>query len=291
MWREIQNAGHTPYFGIISLMLLGLSIQLLGNPISRRFWHYLIALVVSFTIGAASELMQIAGPRDADIWDLARDIAGAISFLGIYMILDGQMAAFRRKFGSKFKILILLGSIFLIVLTTVPVALLGGAYLHRNRAFPLICSFESIWEGWFIRLQDAELLRTPLPARWAEAGSDHVGRLTFLAAAYPGLAVQEPYPDWADYRFFKFSIFSELDKPVTLGLRIDDSYYNNSYEDRFNQSILAKPGITQIVIPIDEIRSGPAHRNLDMTRIAAILLFASSPERSFTIFIDNFQLE
>ncbi len=87
LWREIINTGHTPLFGILSLLILGLCFLTIGKKISNQYIHYLIALIATTSIGIITEIIQIYGPGDADISDLIRDILGAVSFLGFYMVL------------------------------------------------------------------------------------------------------------------------------------------------------------------------------------------------------------
>ena len=291
LWREIQNAGHVPFFGILSLLLLGLSIRFPRMGIKKRYWHYLISFGITVILGAASEYVQIAGPRDADLWDLVRDIVGATSFLGFYMIFDKQMATSWSKWGRNIRFMVLGGALLAILASFTPVALWGGAYLHRNRAFPAILGFESFWEGKFLKLQDAQLALVSPPHGWKANQNDTVGKLTFQPSTYPGFVIEEPYPNWVNYKFLSFEVYSELETTINISLRIDDIHHNGSYDDRFTRTFAVNPGVNEIVVFLNDVKYSPARRTMDITAISAIHLFAAKPEETFTLYFDNFCLE
>jgi len=291
LWSTVQNAGHIPLFGILSLVMLALSKRLLGDRISRRYVHYLLAFWLTVTIAGCSELMQYFGPRDADFHDLLMDVLGAASFLGLYITSDRRMATTWRKIGKFGKTPVRLGSLLLLAAAFTQPALWGLAYHYRRQAFPQICSFESYWENKFLIAQNAELTIVSPPNSWAGGGDNRVGKLTLKPAAYPGLMVREPYPDWTGYDFLAFTVYSELDHSISLGLRIDDIHHNYLYEDRFTRKLTIEQGLNRFQIPLVEVRRAPAKREMDMANIAMILLFASRPRGQYVIYIDNFRLE
>lgn len=289
--REIQNAGHAVFFGILSLLLLGLSIRFPGTEIKKRYWHYLISLVLTAILGAISEYAQIAGPRDADLWDLVRDIAGAVAFLGFYMVFDKQMAIIWRKWGRKIGFMVLAGALLAILATFTPVALWGGAYLHRNRAFPAILGFESFWERKFLKLQDTQLAIVSPPHGWKANQGDSVGELTFQPSTYPGFVIEEPYPNWVDYKFLSFEVYSELETTINISLRIDDIHHNGLYDDRFTRIFAINPGVNEIVVSLNDVKYAPARRTMNMSAISAFYLYAYKPGKTIVLYLDHFHLE
>jgi len=282
---------HFPFFGVLSLLLLGLSSLFLGKIIRDRLRHYFIAFVITIAIGGLHEYSQIMGPRDADIWDLARDAAGAITFLGLYMIYDRRMIAFWAKWDRKIKFLFYAAALLMTLSILMPSALWGGAYLYRDHNFPTICDFESVWGYKFLKTQDAELEKISTPYIAEGVAGNNVGRLTFLIAKYPGLAIEEPYPDWSGYKLLNFTVFSELDSTVKISIRIEDSLHDDDYNDRFNRTFSIDPGLNKVSIPLDEIREAPLSRDMDMTDIRAIHLFAYKPDDEFAMYLDDFRLE
>jgi hypothetical protein len=291
LWREIQNAGHAVFFGILSLLILGLSIRFPGTRIKKHYLHYLISLVLTTILGAISEYVQIAGPRDADIWDLVRDIAGTLSFLGLYMVFDKQMATFWGTWVRKIRFMVLGGVLLSILATFAPVALCIGAYLHRNRAFPAILRFESLWELKSLKLQDAQLAIVSPPHGWKANQGDSVGELTFQPSTYSGFVIEEPYPNWVDYKSLSFKVYSELESTINVNVRIDDVQHNGSYDDRFTRAYAIKPGANKIVVPLNDVKYAPVRRTMDMTAISAFYLFAFKTKASFAIYIDDIRLE
>ncbi|MEE9553433.1 MAG: VanZ family protein [candidate division Zixibacteria bacterium] len=289
--REIQNAGHFPFFGILSLLILGLLSQFLGKVILNRLWFYFQAFALTLLIGALHEYSQIIGPRDADIRDLVRDAGGAVTFLALYMIYDKKMMTNWRKWNRKIKPIIIIGAVSLIVSMIIPSALWGGAYLYRNQNFPTICGFESMWETKFLKTQDARLETILPPNKWKDVTDKNVGKLTFFVAEYPGFAIEEPYPDWSRHKLLNFTVFSELDSSVQISMGIEDLRHNNDFNDRFNRTFTVDPGLNKISIPLSEIRKAPASRDMDMSDVRSIYLFAYKPNEEFMLYFDDFRLE
>ncbi|UCE66026.1 MAG: VanZ family protein [Candidatus Zixiibacteriota bacterium] len=289
--RAIHNAGHFPFFGVLSLLLFALISLFFGDIIRNRLWLYIMAFIFSSAIGILHEFSQIIGPRDADVWDLGRDISGAASFLGLRMICDRKMRDFLMNRYGFIKPLIVFMVLILILVNIIPIVIWGGAYIYRDRNFPLICGFESVWENKFLNTQSAEIRRSFPPENWDYRGGHQVGKLTFYKAYYPGLEIEEPYPDWTGYDFFTFMVFMETDSAVHLTVRIEDSYHNDEYEDRFNGTFIIEPGLNKISVPLDEIRMAPAARDMDMSKIRSIHLFAFRPSEKFALYFDDFRLE
>jgi hypothetical protein len=213
---ELNNTGHTLLFGALSLLLLALS-RLTQSRRLNGHAHYLLALIVTALIAVGTEAVQYFGARDADVIDLLRDLAGAVSFLAICWSLDSGSRRVRGNGGDSGNRAIPLLGIFgflLLLAAFAPLALWGYAYLHRSAAFPRICSFESYWESKFLVTHDAELQFVAPPAAWTTADGERVGKLTLYPAEYPAVAVAEPYPDWRGYELFSFEVYSGLQDTV-----------------------------------------------------------------------------
>lgn len=285
---EIHNAAHVPVFGLLSLVILGLSRLLLGGCIRQIWIHYALALFVTASIGAMLELLQIAGPRDADPWDLVRDIAGAVSFLGVYLTFDKPVRAVLSKAARRLiryvAILVFLGSL-------VPIGWTAGAYLHRDASFPKLLTFESIWELRFLTDRDAKIESVISPDGFTTADGHSVGKLTMTTGEYCGFRIAEPYPDWTGYNYFRFDVYSEIDSIITLAVRIDDAHHNQEYVDRYNAGFEIRPGVNRISIDLDDVRYAPSTRAMDMTQIRYIYFFTYMPKEELILYIDNVRLE
>ncbi|UCD63460.1 MAG: VanZ family protein [Candidatus Zixiibacteriota bacterium] len=287
LWGEVQNFAHMPYFGLLSLAFLALSRRLLSSRVNSVYTHYIIAFFVAASIGLVDEIVQIASPRDADITDWLRDIGGSLSFLGLHLSLDRRTESARSSWPPRARELIISGSALIIIVVSVPVGLWSWAFIQRNSTFPEICGFESYWENRFVTAKHAGLSITPVPPTWKEARGEHVGRVTFYPADFPGFAIEEPYPDWSGYRFFSFRVFSELDKPRTLTVRVEDFEHTGDITDRFTGVYTVLPGDNEVNIPIAEIRVAPAARDLDISAVRAINFYLKSPKDSIALYFDN----
>ena len=291
LWRAISNFGHLPLFGLLALLLFGLSVSLLGGRVQKRWWHYLIALVTTVTVGAASEYTQIAGPRDADLWDLMRDFGGALSFLCLYLLRDDRLALQTGERTGKMRVMASLVALVIISAGIAPPVLWAAAYWHRNSAFPMICEFESQWESPFLTTKEAELGVVTPPVGWPDPPGNHVAKVTFKSAAYSEITVMETCPDWRGFDRFSFDAYSRLDSAVFLTLRIEDTHHNDRHDDRFNRRIRISPGLNEVAIALSDIKDGPKVRKMDMAVIRIFSLFAHQPPEPFTLYFDNFRLQ
>ena len=291
LWIEIQNAGHMPFYGLLTLVLLGLSVKLLGERQPNRYVHYLVALGIATALGGINELLQIEGPRDADLMDLVRNVAGSLVFLALFMLVDSGLKGLRASWKRYVRYVIVIGSLMITLAVLVPVALLASAYQLRNEAFPMVCDFESRWERKFIDVDEARLQIVDAPDLWVEAKGGYVGRVDFRVARYPGFSILEPYPDWSGYGVLVFEVLSELDTAVSLNIRIEDERHSGEYDDRYTGTFKVLPGASQIRIPLSEVRKAPLLREHDMTAIRAIQVYAVSPLERFSLYFDNVHVE
>jgi hypothetical protein len=289
-WIEMQNAGHTPVFGIISLLILGVSLRLLGSRILQRPVHYAIALAGATFLGLISEYAQIAGPRDADVLDFIRDIAGAVSFLGIFMFADRKLVTSGGRWLARIRTPVLIAAILVLMAALVPLALWSGAYLHRNGTFPAICDFDSYWSNRFLRTEDAQAESVAPPGGFSDARGK-VGRVVFSIEDYPELVVREVYPDWRGYGTLVFDIYLPAHLSINLHVRIEDFSHNGDFADRFNRTIAVRPGASRVSIPLADVRNAPAEREMDMQAIRALHLFVVRPQDELTLYFDNILLK
>jgi len=84
---------------------------------------------------------------------------------------------------------------------------------------------------------------------------------------------------------------SESDHPIELVLRIHDRRHNEDYADRFNRSLTFQPGINAFRIPLDEIRAAPAGREMDLSAIERLSVFAVAPEAQLSLYLLELRLE
>ena len=143
LWREFQNAGHTPLFGFIALATLYMLRTYIPTVRDRPLYGYLLSAVVSLGIGVMSECGQLLTDRDPSVYDVMRDLIGIVAGLGVYAGVDPRMkplwSSLRRGLRSGTVIL----SCFLFAASVFPLVRLATASLQRNEAFPVIIDFEA----------------------------------------------------------------------------------------------------------------------------------------------------
>ncbi len=288
-WREVTDFGHTPLFGLISIILLGLFSTVRKDSDRNLGGMYFSAFVATVIIGAAAELFQIVGPRDADVWDLIRDIAGAAGFLSLFTLIDrrvrkgsGILAIHRRKIA-------VFGAIVLII-ATIPTVIWGAAYFQRNALYPRILVYDSALFGKFLETKNASLEAVPPPPEFDDAVGNSVGKLTFYPGEYCGVELTEPFPNWLHDHNLVFSVYVPRDTSFTLAVRIDDHHHNMEFEDRYTGAFLVNQGVNRITIPVGEIHRAPEDRLTDLEQIAFLMIFVYKPFEPLDIYIDELRL-
>ncbi|HSF09586.1 MAG TPA: hypothetical protein VLA60_09230 [Nitrospirales bacterium] len=284
---------HFPLFGGVAILLLYLARQL-GEP---RGWsvgrQYGTACIGALTLGALTEGVQsFSSSRFAEWSDFCRDVSGAVAALGMYVTYDsrftGRVATWRL---APRKHLVHAGVGLLVVIALSPVVVWTYAYWDRATRFPSLVQFSSAWEMMFVKGRDCAVQVVPPPAGWEKSRVDTVGHMVCSPAHYPGIRLEEPYPDWRGFSHFRVEVYSELPEARSLTVRIDDAPHNHGYADRFNRAVIISPGLNHLHILLDDIRHAPLGRELDLGAIKNVRLFAISPPEEFSLYVDNIRLE
>jgi len=276
LWRELQNTGHTPLFGVIALATLGILRNVHPVAGNRPLVGYSMAGIASLAVAFLSEFGQLLTYRDPSVSDMIRDLAGVTVGLGIAAGFDPRMKSFwhKQRHGSRAATIVLSGC--LLAVSLFPLAHLATAYGQRNGAFPVVIDFKAHWSKPFLQLKHATLTRDIAPATWTPVSEQRLARLVINRARYPGVSMVEPYPDWSGFETLTLVIYSPLSQSFDLVLRIHDKLHNQAYADRFNQKLTVTPGENRFRIPLPAIRNAPVGRDMDMTRITDVTLFATN---------------
>ena len=289
--REILDFTHVPVFAAISLLLLCLTTVLGGSRLRPRWAHYALAATVALAMAVVSEVAQYFGNRDADIVDLLRNGVGMAAGLCWTGTLDRRLVAeFDLLARPRARWLVRSAAVLGLLLALAPVVLTAWAYRERDGAMPLLRGFDSTWERRFLDVANAAVDVTPPPAGWVRGRDDLVGRVTFSRVRWPAARFEECYPDWTPYESLVLDLYSESAGTHRLGLSVEDVEYASN-EDRFNLEFDLPPGPTTIRVPLAEVRSAPAGRELDLARVNNVFLFAFQPPESFAIWVDDLRLE
>lgn len=308
-WRAFFDAGHTPLFGVIALLIRGL-LEGRGRLLRSRAFSSaglsVAAFALTMVLGAATELVQMVFRLgDPSVSDLLRDAAGAASFLLLASAVHrrsavafpattpgGETAAPARA--RHRRIVAVVAALVLLLAAGRTLIVTTAAYVERSRAFPTLYALDGAWwEGMFIRTATSRL--TPAGTPGAAEGPDGrpttLARLDLRAGRYPGLTFLEPYPDWRGYHRLTFTVVSDLDAPITLAMRVHDAKHDQRYRDRFNRAFTIRPGTNRLAIVLEDVRRAPAGREMDMRRIRGIVLFVPRLARPTHLYLGPLQLE
>jgi len=285
------DAGHAPLFGGVALALFGLlRARARGSSDRALRWR---AFILTVTIGVVTETLQVfQGNREPSVSDLVRDAAGAAAFLLLYRWRrpvpgrDGASMRLRRPWMAwSAGVLLLAASAANLGLTT-------AAYIARDRAMPTLAAFDGAWwERWFVETQDSRLTVQAGPRGLDASLAEPLARLDLRPGTYPGVGVVEPQPDWSGYRRLVVTIFSDLDAPLPIAIRVHDAAHDQRYEDRFNRALTVAPGMNRFAIALDDIRLAPDRREMDMRRIRGVLLFVYQRTQPTHVYLGPIRLE
>jgi hypothetical protein len=291
VWLAAMDAGHVPLFGVFALVTLGVVRAVMRGRAVHPLLPYALAFVITAVVSALVEVLQFYGPRDADPVDLARSVSGALIFLSAVLAIDRGALPSAPGPRAMLRAMLVLMAVVLLVVSLATLTRLVRADMMRAAAFPHICDFESSWEAEFYDTHDADLLVVALPGTWRTEPKGKAGRLTFHPGTYPGLHINEVHPDWRGYDRLCMDVYSEEPSSRELVVRVHDREHNNAFPDRFNGTIIIRPGVNRISIPLSEVRTAPEGREMDMAHIHGLSIFAVRPDTAFTVYLDAIRLE
>lgn len=290
-WRTLFDLGHVPLFGVTALLMLRVvRVLRAGRPPESA--DFVLALLATAVLSLVSEAAQIGHPqRDATIGDAASNLLGAACFLAI---AAARRPGPWRSLGQDGPIaarLVLLAAGLALLLAFLPLAGVAWHYGMRYAAFPVVADLTRGWQQPFLSVARSELAQVPAPAGWTEQSGRRVARLMFRDAPWPGFTVREPRPDWSGYELLRFQVWSELEAPVEIVLRVDDGRRDRPHSDRYNGSLIVTPGLNDFSVPLATIARGPRARLMDLSDISQFILFSRRPDEPFELYFSPIWLE
>ncbi len=174
----------------------------------------------------------------------------------------------------------------LVMIRAYPILTLLIDTWKMEKDFPVLGSFESSLEMSRYSGQDGIQDRIRLHA--TEGIYSLKSQLN--AGLYPGISMNYLHNDWKGYTTLTFDVFLDGTTPLELTVRINDRMHNDEYLDRFNKIFQVIPGINHISIRLDEVKTAPRGRVMDMADIVKISVFAYKLKGPRTVYFDNFRL-
>jgi hypothetical protein len=245
--------------------------------------EYAAAFAVTVGLGVVTEIAQIFTHRDPAVTDVLRDAIGA----AIGLAADAWIV--RQGSHSNVAGLLSLLGLFIII---APLAWCAAAYANRDLKFPVIAEFNSPLDLYFVSHNDYGLRRVPAPKLWARTRDETVLEVPLGDEPWPGVALEEPYPNWRGKSAFAIDITNPNRTEAAVTVRVEDKKHNQQYADRFNQEFTLPPQSRTVVrIPLADIESAPAGRRMDMSRIAHVGIFISRQPAPTQFLLNRLWLE
>jgi len=286
-WEKVFNAGHAPLFGLMSLVVLGVSLTLRPSPPALHVRHYVFAFGVSLLAGVVTEVFQWIGQiRFGELGDVLVNGVGSSAFLAVAATFDPEMVRLYRLPRHRLAVLAVSAIVMGIVFVPVPIAV--AAEKVRDAAFPRLNGFETYWDLHFLRTTPyTEIRLAPAP----DGRDAPLTEVTFHPARAAIVVLRDPYPDWTGYDRLVLELYSPSTHAVVLGMKIDDLDDAHMVRAVFSREFVVQPGDNRIAVPLSEIRDAPRDREMDLTHITGLALYTLDAERSFSLYLDELRLE
>ncbi|MGH8264680.1 MAG: VanZ family protein [Steroidobacteraceae bacterium] len=262
----LQKTAHPFTFGAVCWLILWI---LRGSRRRRdlRARDYLAACALAVALGGLTEIAQIIVHRDPALTDVLRDALGCATALALHAALAAP--SMRREVAS-----VAAGLGLAAILA--PLAWTMAAYVNRAVHFPALAMFESPLDLFFLTNNDHDPETVIVPKPWSKAAGETALDVPLGAGPWPGITIDESYPDWTGRSTLALDITNPTAVPAVLTVRIQDRWHNQEFNDRFNREFTV-PAATRAVVrfAVADIAAAPAGRPIDLAHMTRIGIFVS----------------
>jgi len=274
--HTLQKLGHPGVFGMIALGVLVLARQRWASP--RAAWpDYLVAFLTAIAIGGLTEVGQLFAHRDPSLRDVGLDVRGAACALALAAAFDVRCRPERRT--GRWRALYLTAAALLGAVILTPLAWATAGYALRSQRFPTLFVPATRLDLLFLTGTSGRLERMPVPVALAQSPGEMALRVPLATRPYAGITLDEPQPDWSDYRTLRIEVSNPGRSDLELNVRVHDRAHNNSFDDRFNAATVIAAGRRQILeFPLEAVRRAPRSRPLDLAHVAGVGIFRGGPD-------------
>ncbi|WP_331351452.1 VanZ family protein [Cellvibrio sp. UBA7671] len=271
--KNVWNFGHIIFFAVLMLLVQAF------KPLAHwRQWF--LVTIVAIVIGGAIELVQHFVGRNTSVDDVLHNVFGV--WLGLFW---GQKPT-RRVWLLRFiSVMCVLPSLW-----SVLDAAWGDVVMRQQ--FPLVNSFESRHE-----MQQVQAGAARATVRQSDSVVRHGHRslsVILSTEKYAGISLLGPYGDWSGYQFLTMDFYNPEAERLELVIKISDYQHDsgrNLHGDRFNYPVVLMTGWNHVRIDLNELRSAPAGRDMQMDKITGFTVFALQLPTSREFYWDNIRLQ
>ena len=280
LWLQtFYDSLHVPLFGIIAVCAL------LVTPLhwSRRK-RLLTVLAAVIVLSALSEIVQIPTGRDASLSDLLADWFGAAGFVAAAIVFSSSISVPK----GRGRYLLLLG-FALVIWPLIPLGKVSAAYLERSQLLPVLVNFDSRFSDMFFRVQNAEIRKVR-----RSIGNSFSAEIFLEDGPWPGIIFSDLWPHWEPYSTLVIEIENPDSDVLPINIRVHDRTHRDGdqpYGDRFNESINLASGQQTIRVPLIDVQSAPAKRQMNMAEIDGLVVFATRQQAGRRFLLHEIRLE
>ena len=277
-FKEAWNLGHILFFFPTTWLII--KYVLLDRPRERSWKFFLLVFCSVLVAGIGIELLQgVIGGRTLDKGDLYRNQLGCLTAFAF----TGSLPLPRQ--GQWFLRAVVVSLLFLAVWPLYPA--LSDERVARNQ-FPLLADFETSYEQ--RRWKNVHQLQRQ--QEFVRHGK-YALRVQLSTATYSGTSLFYFPHDWRDYQQLHFSVYNPENDVLALHCRIHDALHGEHgllFDDRFHRRFELQPGWNDLSVSLQDVRTAPATRLMDMAQIEGLGLFVVRQQRSHVLYLDYIYL-
>lgn len=271
--KNAWNFGHIIFFAMLMLLIQSF------KPLAHwRQW--LLVTIIAVAVGSVIEFAQHFVGRNSSVGDVLHNVFGV--WLGLF-------------WGQKPTRLIWLLR-FISVLLITPILWLVGdsgiALLTMRNQFPQLNSFESRHE-----LQQLHASTAQVKIHQTQQFHTHgisAAQIALGTHPYSGVNLLVGYGDWGGYAVLLMDLYNPDSEPLELVVRISDYAHDRGgyrFNDRFNRRIVLIKGWNQVQIDLNDVRTAPRNRFMQMNNINNMTIFAAQLPQIRNFYLDNIRLQ
>ncbi len=277
-FKAAWDLGHILFFFLATYLLIACSRP---SRYEKKSWMFFgLFLFVALVAGILIELVQqVIGGRSVDGWDVYRDLLGYLAAFTVTGSLPLTPKGYLLP--SAAMVVLLLGAVW-------PLYTSLADERTARRQFPLLSDFETPFEQ--NRWKDVrQLQRQKNIVRSGQYGL----RVQLSTARYSGTSLFYFPHDWRGFRELHFSVYNPEEEVLFLHCRIQDGLHTQHgmrFDDRFHKRFELHSGWNDLSVSLQEVRTAPATRLMDMAQVEGFGLFVIRQPRARVLYLDSIYL-
>jgi VanZ family protein len=277
-FQHAWNTGHLIVFWLWTYLML----TRWSGLATRSYWQQiLICMTIVVLVSFAIEGIQHLTGRTFSVDDIRKNIVGSAAALCFTRPRRIDSNKWLRH-GIQITVLVAL----IVELAPLGRAVIDDIIIYRQ--FPVLCSFETPFEK----------------ERWRSITSLHIDRnikkegraslkVNSSFGVYTRTTLLSMARNWTGFRYLELDLYNPLSKVIYIRLTVHDELFRRRgylAKDHFVRPYTLPHGWNHIRIPIEDIRTGPREREMQMTDIRELEILVWQHGKPRAIYIDGLKL-